>query len=84
MEFTFENNHVEDCGVPPVYNTKNYNVKLWENKNGEQILCVREKTTRNFWFHHGDADWSNVWTVDNAPPLHKEEMAFISDCYWSL
>ena len=87
MNFVFENNMCKDCGTPPVYDTEKYQLKLWENQYGEQILCVREKSTRKFWFHHGDCGWENKYTIPNALQeiqMHKEEWDFVMNSYFTI
>lgn len=82
--FTFKNNHVDACGTPPEYDENEYFVKLGENKHGEQILCVRNKETGQFHFHHGDCGWEAIYYIDNPPLLSDDEVEFILNAYGEL
>ena len=59
-------------------------VKLGENKHGEQILCVRNKETGQFHFHHGDCGWEAIYYIDNPPLLSDDEVEFILNAYGEL
>lgn len=68
---------------PPVYDTEKYQLKLWENQYGEQILCVREKSTRKFWWHHSDCGWEKVYDSFSDILLSDEEIDFIVNSFMS-
>ena len=91
--FTFKNNHADACGTPPEYDENEYFVELGENKYGEQILCVRNKETGQFHFHHGDCGWEAIYSIDNPlingwsslPPfLSDDEVEFIQTAYYDF
>lgn len=79
----------ENCGELPVYDMDKFSLKLWKNKYSEQILCVRDKETGKFWFHHGDCGWDRKYYLNSEYDLvklvmsitmHKEEWDFIMTC----
>ena len=79
--FAFENNHCDGCGTPPEYDLNKYFVKLGENKYCEQILCVMNKESGQFHFHHGDCGWDSVHYIDSTIILDEKERQFIYQTY---
>tara|TARA_R110002020_G_scaffold362740_1_gene575024 strand:+ start:66 stop:419 length:354 start_codon:yes stop_codon:yes gene_type:complete len=79
--FTFENKQCEGCGTPPEYDLNEYFVELGENEHGEQILCVRNKVSGQFHFHHGDCEWDKVFYADSYMTLSKTDVKVITAAY---
>ena len=78
--FSVQNNHVQSCGVPPIFQQKpNQRLAYFENEHGEQFVAVFDKTEERGKLYGGDWGWDNFceFTREAQFVQHERSNSFV-------